>query len=187
MRATQRFTLMNKKVLQELSDRELSTYQIASTMECSQTNVRYWLKKYGITTSRAANSVHNICHCLVCGGALKGMQQKFCCITCKTAHYASCKSVDGYGSSYASQKTRGRDRKLQLIKIKGGGCSRCGYAKNYSALCFHHRDPNNKGFNLDMRRCACTSWATLLEEAAKCELLCQNCHAEIHHPSHSIN
>ena len=54
--------------------------------------------------------------------------------------------------SYEAQQRRGRERKLHLIKVKGARCEHCGYSKNYAALEFHHPDPREKDFQLDVRR-----------------------------------
>jgi len=68
--------------------------------------------------------------------------------------------------------------KIELILLKGGCCYLCGYKKNVYALDFHHRDPSKKEFNL-----AHTSGITqkVLDEIEKCDLVCSNCHREIHH------
>jgi len=68
------------------------------------------------------------------------------------------------------------------MEMKGMACGICGYKKNYAALAFHHRDPGKKSFALDLRTCSNKSWDALLEEFAKCDLVCMNCHMEIHHP-----
>lgn len=69
--------------------------------------------------------------------------------------------------------------KKRLIELKGGGCQICGYNKNIAALCFHHRDPSTKKFEINMGSHHCT-WEQIFEESKKCDLLCLNCHAEIH-------
>ena len=69
--------------------------------------------------------------------------------------------------------------KRQIIKEKGGKCQKCGYDKCEDALCFHHRDPNMKDFNLSMKSGSC-NWEKYKEEAEKCDLLCANCHIEEH-------
>lgn len=150
--------------------RNLSTYDIAEKLECSQTNVRYWLRKYGLTTLASAN---NNLKCVTCGAALKGKRTKYCKAACKPGDNAN---------SYKAQKKRGQTRKIKLIRLHGGCCNQCGYRKNYAALAFHHLDPENKVFNIDIRKCSNTNWKTLLQEVEKCIVLCHNCHAELHHP-----
>lgn len=58
-------------------------------------------------------------------------------------------------------------------------CNRC--AENHPAcLQFHHKDPGEKTVNLG--RAVARGWgpARILEEMAKCEILCANCHAKEH-------
>lgn len=114
--------------------------------------------------------------CVVCQANLSGRQKKFCSKQCKGKY---CNNVSLNGTF---QKDRYLIRKATLIKIKGGGCQKCGYNKNYSALCFHHRDPSNKLFKLDARKLSNTKWENILTESDKCDLLCHNCHMEIHFP-----
>ena len=76
-----------------------------------------------------------------------------------------------------STKTlRQRERRRKYLrKYKGGKCESCGY--NGTALCYHHRDPSNKNFNISTG--LTRSMKTLIIEADKCDLLCMNCHHEI--------
>ena len=62
----------------------------------------------------------------------------------------------------------------------------CGYKKNYAGLIFHHKNPEDKDFGLDSRKCANSSLEKLLKELEKCILLCHNCHMETHHPDLDI-
>jgi len=114
--------------------------------------------------------------CLNCSKALKGRQKKYCSRDCKNKDYNQ-----SY-QSYVAQQKRGRDRKLELIKLKGSSCQICGYAKNYAALEFHHTNPKEKSFQLDLRSLSNRRWELILEELKKCQLLCSNCHAELHNP-----
>ena len=73
-----------------------------------------------------------------------------------------------------------RAMKARLIEYKGGKCQLCGYNKPFpSAYHFHHRDPLTKSFNLSAKGCT-LKFETLQKEADKCDLLCSNCHAELH-------
>lgn len=118
--------------------------------------------------------------CIECGFALSGKQVKFCCGACKQRnHYHRVKLQQ---NTYHSQTRRGTRRKLKLIGLLGGSCRRCGYRRNLAALEFHHRQAEAKRFPLDLRTLSNRRWSAIAEEAAKCELLCANCHAELHHP-----
>lgn len=85
-------------------------------------------------------------------------------------------------NDYNTQKLRGLKRKLELVKSRGGKCELCGYDRNIAVLEFHHINPDEKEFQLDMRHLSNTSLERLKEEADKCQLLCANCHREVHNP-----
>lgn len=116
--------------------------------------------------------------CETCNEILTGRQRRYCSLTCKN------RSNNTKYQNYESQKRRGEDRKLKLVKMKGGKCQKCGYDKNYSALCFHHL--RDKRFGITIRECSNNSWNVLLEEVDKCVLLCHNCHMEEHYPENTI-
>ena len=75
-----------------------------------------------------------------------------------------------------------KNRKIVLLEYKGGiKCIRCGYDKPIPDVYeFHHRDPAEKD----------PSWGTMLRnnhsldkfkaEVDKCDVLCANCHREVH-------
>lgn len=71
--------------------------------------------------------------------------------------------------------------------MMGGSCVKCGYAKNISALHFHHISATEKSFKLGARILSNRSWEAILEEVQKCELLCANCHAEEHNPELTLS
>jgi hypothetical protein len=110
--------------------------------------------------------------CLVCGTYVPETYKKFCSKKCKVRH----------NSSYPAQQARGLERKTTLVKQKGGCCEHCGYRKNLSALQFHHIDPTAKLGQVDMRSLSNHSWEWCVREVAKCQLLCANCHSELHNP-----
>jgi hypothetical protein len=76
-----------------------------------------------------------------------------------------------------SQEQR-HQRKVQLIN--GRKCKTCGYSKSVSALCFHHRDPATKQFNISGNNLTKRPFRELVDEVEKCDVLCLNCHAELH-------
>lgn len=73
--------------------------------------------------------------------------------------------------------------KRRLVEMYGGRCVRCGYDRCIGALCFHHRDPSTKAFHIGGN--ANRSWEANVAEAQKCDLLCANCHIEVHTMSRS--
>lgn len=69
--------------------------------------------------------------------------------------------------------------KKRAVEYKGGSCELCGYNKTIIALTFHHVDPLLKQYELGGTG-LCKSWDKLIVELDKCQLLCFNCHHEIH-------
>jgi len=59
------------------------------------------------------------------------------------------------------------------------GCLYCNYSRYAGALDFHHRDPLKKDFALG-RGAKRKSWETAKLEIDKCDLVCSNCHRELH-------
>ena len=82
-----------------------------------------------------------------------------------------------YHNEYLQNKRK--TCKQQLVDERGGGCERCGYNRCLEALEFHHRDPTKKLFGVNGSTLAAKRWEVILEEAAKCDILCANCHREI--------
>ena len=67
--------------------------------------------------------------------------------------------------------------KQKAIEYKGGKCLSCGYFKCNTSLVFHHRNPDEKEFEIGSKL---AKWETIKQELDKCDLLCLNCHGEVH-------
>lgn len=78
-----------------------------------------------------------------------------------------------------SVSKRRKDIRLRAVQLGGGKCVRCGYSKYPEVLEFHHRDHNQKLFSIGQGGLT-RSWKRVSEEVRKCDLLCANCHREIH-------
>ena len=85
-------------------------------------------------------------------------------------------------NNYQNQKLRGLKRKYEYVIKRGGKCECCGYNKNLAVLEFHHINPDEKEFQIDLRAFSNHSLEKLEKELEKCELLCANCHREHHNP-----
>lgn len=71
-----------------------------------------------------------------------------------------------------------REKKAILDKARSGGCVRCGES-HPSCLDFHHRDRATKDADIaTMRR---FGLSRLVDEIAKCDVLCANCHRKFHY------
>ena len=87
----------------------------------------------------------------------------------------------------AESRQRGRkyvsniqvERKVILSRLKINGCAIRGYDKCTQALDFHHVNPEDKKFLINMRNLARYD-DKIAKELNKCILLCANCHREIH-------
>lgn len=79
---------------------------------------------------------------------------------------------------YTNQINRWIKRKQRVVALLGGKCAHCGYSRHYSALTLHHRDPSTKRWEWSKLRLR--AWVDVEAEIAKCDLLCMNCHAELH-------
>jgi len=67
--------------------------------------------------------------------------------------------------------------KIKAIAYKGGKCIICGYSKCIRSLQFHHKNASDKEFGIGGKS---YSWDKLKIELDKCDLVCANCHGEIH-------
>lgn len=69
--------------------------------------------------------------------------------------------------------------KKKCVEYLGGRCIKCGYDKCVGSLVFHHRNPKTKEFTISGNHCK--SWESIQRELDKCDLLCTNCHHELHY------
>ena len=73
-------------------------------------------------------------------------------------------------------------KKVKAVNLLGGKCSKCGNL-DVLVLSFHHPDNNKEcqvGNILSYR------WSIIEKEVLKCELLCHNCHHELHFNENSL-
>lgn len=151
--------------------------EIADAVALSKGTVRHWLKRYGLKTTngRGTRFPH-----LTQDGKTAGLaiQQRTC-----QRHGDTEFALEGRGY-YRCKRCRSeeivrrrRRMKALLVAESGGRCMICGYDRHLGALQFHHLDPAAK--RLELSRGGSLAVATLRAEAAKCVLLCSNCHAEV--------
>lgn len=160
--------------LVELALEGLSIRGMAARLGCSTATVRHWLRKHDVETDRAAK-LRSTREGRAGGDATT---LRNCAVHGPTTFVLD---RDGY---YRCPKCRAtsviRRRagiRAQLLSEAGGCCAICGYARDPAALQFHHLDPASKDFTL--RNGDTRSLARMRAEAAKCILLCANCHAEV--------
>jgi transposase len=166
---------IERERLQALVEEGLSIRQIAAQLDVSYTTARYWLGRHGIVTPRArrlaetaparlAGAETTEAECPLHGVTtfIRRGADGFRCRLCRTS---------------AVQRRR-REIKRILVAEAGGACVLCGYDRTLGGLHFHHRDRAQKAFALS-RQGVTRSLESARAEAAKCVLLCSNCHAEV--------
>jgi transposase len=169
---------LTRERLEPLVEVGMSIAQIAAELDRSKATVRHWLRQYRLRTDGQAGGGR--------AGASAAARERgstradmFCAthgltefVVTRRGYYrcARCRSA-------AVSKRRRRIKQI-LVAEAGGACALCGYDRCLAALEFHHLDPDEKRFELS-RRGVSRSLARARAEAAKCMLLCANCHAEV--------
>lgn len=168
---------IKKEDIERLVDNGFSTRDIAKELGIAQTTARYYLKRFNLKT-RGSSLVASL-ECKNCGKSLKDLPTRigsFCCSSCKFKYYTQ--NPSGKANGY--YKNRYIKNKVALINYAGGKCVKCGHDKLCS-LDFHHRNPEDKSFEINAQTCIRFSLDNLKKEADKCDLVCANCHRAIHY------
>jgi hypothetical protein len=77
-------------------------------------------------------------------------------------------------------------KKIKAIEYKGGKCYKCGDTRVYT-LVFHHRDSELKENSIERMITVQKRWGEIQIELDKYDLVCENCHREIHAKNAKIN
>lgn len=80
-------------------------------------------------------------------------------------------------------RSRKRELRAWVSEIKTSlACETC-HEDHPSCLVFHHKNPSEKEISLSAA--ITNGWARgrMLTEIAKCQVLCENCHRKLHHPT----
>lgn len=160
---------MDIEILKSYVVKGYSARSIGKMENLSATAITYWLNKHRIKTNQAKIRAGGS-NCITCGetdpvkfkNCGKGRKAKSVCSSCHNARM---------GEIY-------KDLKIKGIEYLGGKCNLCGYHRCVGSLHFHHRDPNEK--SLDWNTLRHHNWERLKVELDKCDLVCANCHGEIH-------
>ncbi len=163
---------MEKNKLESLIELDYSQREIANKLNCSQSSIKYWLRKYNLKTKPKQYNKKN------------GVEKL--CPKCKTNKpigefykRTNRNDVGGYCKKCSNlyHSNRVKEVKIKMIDYKGNQCEDCGLKhKNthYSVFEFHHLNPKEKDPNFG--RIKYQSWDNIKNELDKCALLCANCH-----------
>ena len=159
---------MDREQLEALIGAGLTIRDIAELTDKGYSTIRYWLGKYGLTTHHRGP-----------GRASRIESGRRVCKRHGAVHFVT----DSHGvrcTKCRSEAVAARRRRVKqlLVEEAGGRCGLCGYDRYVGALQFHHVDPAEKSFQLGQSGLT-RSIDAMREEAAKCVLLCSNCHAEV--------
>jgi hypothetical protein len=162
----------DRELVEALAEQGATLSEIAAAIDRSIPSVRYWLRQWEIERTDARHTRRDPAN------APRDVE-RICRQHGRTAFVLEGRGY--YRCKLCRQERVGEWRrrvKHRLVTEAGGRCARCGYDRCVAALHFHHLDPRQKSFALS-RRGATRSFAEARAEAAKCVLLCANCHAEV--------
>lgn len=131
----------------EMYNSNISASDISKELKIGRKTVYRALERHNITLHKYRPN-----NCLLCGIECK----KKLCGTCNT------------------NLRRYRTKKL-AVEYLGGKC-KCGWSGDVSGFDFHHRNPEEKSFNISGLKLASISWEEAKVELNKCDLLCALCH-----------
>jgi hypothetical protein len=166
---------MENEILSPLIERGFTLKQIAKECSTSQSNVRYWIKKFSLKLKRGA----------------RGKKPK------DFSFPRKCKCGENDPNKFYGNKTtvctkchcsytlaKGQDNRKYMLAKLGDKCINCGFDKWKASLDIHHKDPTKKDVAFSVAR----YWSRekIDKELNKCVLLCRNCHAA-HHSGELLN
>jgi len=167
---------LTRDELEPLVEEGLTIEEIAHRLGVGDTTTRNWLRRHGLKTlgSRRRAAL----------ASMRRTGESEAQLECRThgltRHVVVASEPRLRCAKCRSEAVSRRRRKVKeiLVDEAGGSCKLCGYGRHSAALQFHHVDPSTKSFGLGVRGIT-RSIDKLRREAAKCVLLCANCHAEV--------
>jgi transposase-like protein len=167
---------LSKAEIEPLIEEGLTIEKIAQRLGVSDSTAKKWLKRHGLRTRGGQRRAIL--------DEMRGTGERDVQLECRkhglTRHVSVASERRLRCTKCRAEAVSRRRRKVKemLVAEAGGRCALCGYARHSAALQFHHVDPATKSFGLGVRGIT-RSIEKLRAEAAKCVLLCANCHAEL--------
>jgi transposase len=169
---------IERERLEGLVQAGMTIAEIAAEVGLSKATVRHWLRRYGMRTKNGVGTRRP-------GAAEQAREAGLSSVVMNCAHHGETEFILEGRGHYRCKRCRvqavtQRRRKLKamLVQEAGGCCSICGYDRHIGALQFHHLDPSQKRYEVSRYSVTLSVEGARLE-AAKCVLLCSNCHAEV--------
>lgn len=178
---------MLKEQILKLREDGISYRQIAKKLNCALSTISYHCKRWSLNDiglrknnniSDIKNDIKNYCkeHTIEEAANFfdisKTSVKKYKDKKYKLTDIEKKKRQKIYLKSYREKL---KDR---CVEYKGGKCIICGYNKCNRSLDFHHRNPEEKDFGIGSSKVI--NWEQIKIELNKCDLVCKNCHGEIH-------
>jgi transposase len=166
---------LTREQLAPLVEAGATLQEIAGRLDRSITTVRYWIRRHGLPKPQRARRAD----------VDRALREGRRTLTRRCGRHGETTFVIENGGRVRCRQCRmdrvseqRRRNKARLVAENGGRCQLCGYDRCLAALEFHHVDRKAKSFTVSLRGVT-KSIAALRAEAAKCALLCANCHAEV--------
>ena len=160
----------------------LSVKQIQEKYSCSRSTVYYYKTMYDLKglspNSRKAFRNTGLKTCNICNEekSLDYFYSNGCTSTGKRKYKAACSKCET-----SKRNAIFYSYLLEYLKVSNREyrCCRCGYTNIFGSLDFHHRNSEDKEFEIS-RVNKTISFNRFIEEVApeidKCDILCPNCH-----------
>lgn len=166
---------MDREVLERLVEEGASIRRIAEVTGASYATVRGWLRVHELQTVRTRRLE----------ATRSARQTGLTTVEAECPVHGTVTMVPRAGGTFRCLRCRSdavvlRRRRVKeiLVAEAGGSCRLCGFDRHLAALQFHHLDPGLKAFSLSAQGMS-RSLERARAEAAKCMLLCANCHAAV--------
>lgn len=151
---------MNRDLLITLINEDYSTHQIASKINCGQTNVRFWLKKFGLKTKKITSN-KSLKTCRYCGGMLKKIKNLYCSSECRSKKFEQETKLKLLNGQLLRQSSV-RKAFLLLNEYKCNICHSTEWMGKKIPLILDHIDGHSRNNHISNLRLVCCNCDALL-------------------------
>ena len=108
----------------------------------------------------------------------RGVRQRVCRVCSRAAsrmYYLRDPAPYKARAASNNARFRARNREMLCAYLAASKCTDCG-VDEFAVLEFDHRDPRDKRYEISNLARGYGSWAAVLKEITKCDVVCANCH-----------